>query len=141
MQTLYIVDNLGIYTGQTIEKSEQEGRKSNELPITPPALSDGEYAQWDGFSWVVLGGYPEPPVIVPVRVTMRQFQLALIETGHYDAVEAFIETLTGVEKKKALVEWRGAFAERASPSIAVYGASLGMTEEDIDNLFILADTK
>lgn len=93
-------------------------------------LTDDEIAELQG----------APLSMIPQRVTMRQFQLALIEVGQYDAVEAFIDTLTGVEKKKALVEWRGAFAERASPSIAVYGASLGMTEEDIDNLFILADT-
>lgn len=136
----YVYNRQGIYTGQSLNLTSFDPFPVLSTEIEPPALSSGEYARFLGGSWEVITELPETPVRIPSRVTMRQFQLALIEMGQYDTVEAFIDALTGVDKKKALVEWRGAFAERASPSIAVYGASLGMTEEDIDNLFILADT-
>lgn len=134
----YVFNGNGIFTGCVLSLNAQDTFPSLSTTIAPPALSAGEFARWNGGGWDVVTELPAVPVAVPQRVTMRQFQLALIDDGSYDAVVAFIDTLTGTEKKKALVEWNGAYAERVSPSINAYGAVLGMTEEDIDNIFIMA---
>ena len=136
----YIYDKRGVYFGRYLDITEYDTYPFLSTLVEPPTLSDGEYAKWTGDEWSVITDIPVKPPVVPQSVTMRQFKLALIEAGVFDSVEDFIVTLTGVDYKKAMVEWNGAFAERSSPSISTYGAGLGMTSEDVDNLFILADT-
>lgn len=79
---------------------------------------------------------PEPgPEPVPQRISRFQARAALLDAGLLADVEiAVSETapLTQLAWAEA-TEWM-----RDSPAIAVIGAALGLSPEDIDNLFIEA---
>lgn len=86
--------------------------------------------------------FPEPPPYVepaptPVtRVSPRQARLALLDAGLLDTVET---ELAKPENKAALISWEYATSvERDSPLIATIGGALGMTEQQIDDLFTAA---
>lgn len=80
---------------------------------------------------------PEPP-IVPSDVTMRQARLALLEQGLLATVDANMASATEADQ----IEWEYAtYVYRDSALVSNMAASLGLTDTDIDNLFILAGTK
>lgn len=70
------------------------------------------------------------------EVTMRQARLALIDAGHYEAVNDAIHDMTGVDGLKAQVEWDFArTVERASPIVGMLAGMLALDDEALDNLF------
>ena len=78
-----------------------------------------------------------PPTIagVPQEVTMRQARLALLGAGLLDNVNSAIATAG----QAALIEWEFANSVvRGSPFITQLGAALGMTDAQIDALFVAA---
>lgn len=107
-----------------------------------PGLVDGANAAigdtWDGSS------FSRPvaePVQVPASVTMRQARLALLGAGVLSTVNAAIAAMPGAEGDAARIEWEYARdVERDSPLIAGLVPALGMTEAQIDQLFITAAT-
>lgn len=101
-----------------------------------------------GYSYEIIGDVAEAtpifediPVIVPESVSKAQGKAALLQSGLLGLVEHYIENLSGAEKTLALIafndttEWR-----RDSPFLEKAAASLGMTEEHLDNLFVLANS-
>ena len=88
---------------------------------------------------------PEPePVLtpaVPQSVSRAQGKLALIQAGLWPAAIAFVDGITDpAQKAYAEValndtqEWR-----RDSPFLASAAAALGLSEEQLDTLFITAE--
>jgi hypothetical protein len=79
---------------------------------------------------------PTPTVAgVPTRVTMRQARLALLGAGLLDAVT----TAVGKADKAAQIEWEYAgFVERNAGLVPAMASALGMTDEQIDALFVAA---
>jgi len=82
---------------------------------------------------------PQPPG-PPTVVTRAQGKAALIQAGLWDAVEAYVGSITDpTEKALALValddttEWR-----RDSPFLATAAAALGLSETQLDDLFVTA---
>lgn len=77
---------------------------------------------------------PEP-VIIPAEISSIQAKLAIADAGLMAPVEAFVAALSARDK----IYWDCAdtFA-RTHPLIEQARMALGMTHEDIDNLFILA---
>ena len=74
-------------------------------------------------------GVPEP---VPATITALQARLALAQMGALEAVEAFIEKAGGAAK----IVWEYATViERNSPLVEGAAAALGMTGEQMDDLF------
>lgn len=72
---------------------------------------------------------------VPQVVTMRQARLALLSAGLLDQVQ----TAIAQAPRAFQIAWEFASdVERNSPVIAALSSTLGLTEEQIDNLFILA---
>jgi hypothetical protein len=72
------------------------------------------------------------PVPVPEIVSRFQARAALMDAGLLDAVEAAIDQ-AGPRERLAwaeTVEWN-----RDSPTIAAIGAALGLTSDQIDDLF------
>jgi hypothetical protein len=77
----------------------------------------------------------EAVVIIPDVVTMRQARLALLQSGLLSTVSLAIAS--GGEADK--IEWEYATeVNRNQPLVQNMKAGLGLTDADLDNLFILA---
>jgi len=91
---------------------------------------------------VPVGGRIEigaPPTIdpntVPAVVTRRQALLALLAAGKLDAVELVIQNAP----RAVQIAWGSAGTfERSSPLIDTIAPQVGLTDADVDNLFIEA---
>ena len=81
----------------------------------------------------------KPP---PPKVTNRQMRRALLDLGLLDDVDTFFTTFqdqTFVRKIK--IDWEyGTEVERGSPFVLEFSKYAGMTNEQVDGLFVLANT-
>jgi len=78
-----------------------------------------------------------PPV--PVVVEMAQARLALLQAGLLDTVEQAIAAGTGPAGRAAQIEWQfRARVSRSSPIVVSLAKSLGLTAQQLDNLFTAA---
>ncbi len=92
----------------------------------------GRYVQ----GWVVV---PAPAPAVPESVTMRQCRIALLDAGLLDAVQSSIATMPGTEGERARIDWEYALEVRRDwPLIAYMAGDLGLTDEQVDGLFVAA---
>lgn len=74
---------------------------------------------------------------VPLKVTMRQARKALLLVGKLDAVNAAINALPSPARELAKIEWEySQEVQRAWPLVAQLIPALGMTEREMDELFI-----
>ena len=81
---------------------------------------------------------PEPPpeVIIPQRITARQAQLALLDAGLLDDVDAIIEALPANVRAHVRIEWgRAMHVERGSTVMQMVATALGLTAAQVDDLF------
>ena len=77
--------------------------------------------------------------MTPTVVTMRQARLALLDIGMLDVVQGAIEQ-SGDQSMK--VEWEYAIEVRRDwNSLIAMTESMGMTSDELDDIFILAGTK
>lgn len=78
-------------------------------------------------------------VVVPSEVTPVQARLALLNAGIYEDALTSLESLTGSEKNRAMIEWEYASTiKRDNYFISVIGSQLNLSDAEIDNLFIAA---
>lgn len=81
---------------------------------------------------------PPPPVVVPGSISARQARLALLRINKLDAVEPAIESMPSPDKEQAQIEWEYATEiERNHPFVKKLAAGLGLTDDQIDQLFIM----
>jgi len=74
-------------------------------------------------------------------VTMRQARLALLQSGLLAQVNAAVAAMPGVEGDAARIEWEFSGAvERNLPLVQSLATALGLTETQLDDLFMLAAT-
>lgn len=79
------------------------------------------------------------PSSIPQEITMRQARLALHEAGLLSNVSTAIASLSEPVKTKAQIEWEYSNAlQRDNPFVTTLGTALGLSSDDIDNLFITA---
>ena len=87
---------------------------------------------------------PPPPTQAEIAasiqvVSMRQARLALLAAGHLGTVSAAIAAMTGPSGDAARIEWEFSnTVERNKPLVASMGTVLGMSESDLNNLFLAA---
>ena len=78
---------------------------------------------------------------VPLRIFPRQLWLALIQHGiTEDHVAAIVATLPTAQQYAVKAELKGHVYERTSPWIDQFGAALGKTPDDIDDVFIAGES-
>lgn len=79
------------------------------------------------------------PVPVPTEVTMRQARLALLAANLLDAANAAVAGMTGDAGKAAQIDWEYATSvNRHNGLVTQMGAALGLTDAQIDALFVAA---
>lgn len=79
--------------------------------------------------------------VTPERCSKRQGELALLEAGKLDAVEAAIAAIDdAVAKRRAQIEYGADVWERDNLFLQGMWAALGGTPEELDDLFRLAVT-
>lgn len=84
---------------------------------------------------------PDEPVI-PSVVTMAQAKLALLYAGLFEAAEQYINDLPEPLKSAALIEWNHRQTlEREHPLVGQVADGLGLTEQQLDDLFLDASTR
>jgi hypothetical protein len=102
------------------------------------AQSEGKVivADEDGFPQAI-----EPPLvtIIPVSVTPKQARLALLDAGLLATVETAIGGMTGDDGIKARISWEWAMEiRRDDPLLVSLATTLGLSSEQIDQLFLAA---
>lgn len=115
--------------------------KDQALIPADPANSD--YAAY--LQWVDEGNEPlpyvAPPPVVPDAVTMRQARRALLGAGLLSQVNAAIASLPSPQKEAAAIDWEYAQeVERHNGLVPAMAQALGMTDAQLDALFIVADS-
>ncbi len=77
-----------------------------------------------------------PPAPVPAEVTMRQARLALLGVGKLDDVDTAIDGLPEPQRSAARIEWDySSTVRRQQPLVLALAPALGLSSEDLDNLF------
>ncbi|UZV40224.1 hypothetical protein Acica_19 [Acidovorax phage Acica] len=87
--------------------------------------------------------YPERPVAssAPPEVTMGQARLALHDIGKLQAVEAVLASMPEPARTRAKIEWDyRPTVRRDSQLVAQLGAAIGLSGEQLDELFTHAAT-
>ncbi len=81
----------------------------------------------------------DPAPKVPVSVTMRQARMALLNAGLLNAVNAAIAAIPGASGDAARIEWEfSSEVQRNRPLLSGLAQALGLSEAQIDQLFITA---
>lgn len=124
-----------------------EGGVVVDMVVADPAeMADGRvWVQGDGaaigYLWdgVTLTPPAPAPVTIPQSVTMRQARLALLTAGKLAGVDAVIDAMNEPLRSAAKIEWEYAHAvERNSALVSLLGPALGMTDGEVDALFVEA---
>lgn len=128
--------NFGPYN--TIEVLADRYRCDNNTDLPFTVVGQGEIVEADTITWPEP---PAPPVPVPQSVTMRQARLALHAAGLLAGVDAAIASMQEPAKTAAAIEWEYASeVERNAGLVPAMAAALGMSDADIDDLFVTAAT-
>ena len=118
-------------------KLNEEATYANKLGTTEwhSVTTSSEY-----LAWLAEGNTPDPyvpPPPIPQSVTRFQARVALVQAGHFDTIDTYIATLPKTDVKR--LAWEDAAEwERASPTLNFLANMLGLTDTDVDDLFILA---
>jgi hypothetical protein len=107
-------------------------------PDDSPTQADGVLGVYIESDWEQMR-QDEMKNRTPQQVTMRQARLALLGAGLLAGVDAAIASLPEPDKSAAQIEWEyAAVVQRGSGLVPAMGAALGMTEAQLDALFITA---
>lgn len=80
---------------------------------------------------------PTPVVVVPIEISARQARLALLGAGLLADVDTAIAAMPSPDKEQAQIEWQYATTiNRNHPFVVNLGAALGLSNAQLDDLFI-----
>lgn len=141
MTIIYTYDADGIFSGA--QEVDAMGPMPRGVLTSPPPTSAPEVALWTGAGWTVLPErvpVPAPRAPVPAQVARAQGKAALITAGLWAGVEAFVAAIID-PTERALAEvalhdtqqW-----QRSSPFLNAAKEGLGLTDEQLDALFVAA---
>lgn len=100
------------------------------LPAGVVAITETEMQDILAAKQAAAEAAPKP---VPAHVTMKQARLALLDANLLDTVESNISALPKADQ----IEWEFSLTvQRASPLVASLAATLGLTDAQVDQLFV-----
>lgn len=90
---------------------------------------------------IIINQEKEKEITIPKECSMRQARLALLNAGILTQVADYIASIVGTEGDAARIEWDfGTVVMRSHALVQSVLPALGLTEADIDNLFIDSQT-
>lgn len=92
---------------------------------------------------IAKSGSTVPKIVrsLPKEVTMRQARLALLSVGILSEVNSAINSMPSPQKEEAQIEWEYSNSLlRTNPLVLALGPALGMSSDQLDQLFVLAST-
>lgn len=103
-----------------------------QVPLKP-----GAGYSWNGVQWQAP---PPSPPAVPQVVTRRQARQALLLAGRLQDVQPAIDAIADpVQRGMVQIEWDDSQEfQRNRPTLLALATAIGMTSQDIDNLFTQA---
>ena len=85
-RTVYVTDELGVWTGETVKFGFFEGHPSSWSSIEPPTTAEGQFAVWDGFAWSIVDERPQA-ARAPVSLAIGTLWDRLTD-AEWDALDA-----------------------------------------------------
>ena len=107
------------------------------------ALPRSNYPEAPHIGWKRVAGVFQPPApsaqAVPASVPKRKIMKRLNRTGNLDTVQAAIDAQTGADGRDIQIDWKVADdIERVGAIAALIQSVLGLTNKQVDNIFIAA---
>jgi hypothetical protein len=106
------------------------------IPFEPACVDYQQYLQW-----VAEGNTPEPyippPPPIPTTVTRFQALATLAAGGYLDTVHTYIDALPRSNIQRLAFE-NATDWERSSPTLAALATMLGLSNAQVDELFVAA---
>ena len=133
MITRYFYDSEFYYTHtETMDIRQPYSRLSTT--ITPPENPDNKPMELTMDGWVIRDVRPPKPETVPASITPVQARVVMNHHNLRDSVEALISQSENQDIKDY---WEFSLAiERNNPILLSMAEQLGLTDEQLDNLFI-----
>lgn len=106
----------------------------------PADSANSDYVEY--LAWRTLGNTPTayvtPPTPVPTEITMRQARRVLLNAGLLSRIGTAIAAMPEPQKSEAQIEWEySSTVQRHNGFVSALGPSLGLSEAQIDALFIV----
>lgn len=128
----YAVINDGVVVNHALADDPEFAVAQGWIPAGDSNIGD----LWDGETFTPA---PPAPPVVPASVTMRQARLALLGAGLLDDVDAAINAMPSPQKEAARIAWEySQEVQRHNGVVAALGPLLGLTDAQIDDLFLTA---
>lgn len=129
----YAVINDGVVVNHALADDAEFAAAQGWIPAGDSDIGD----LWDGENFTPA---PPAPLVVPESVTMRQARLALLGAGLLDDVDAAINAMPSPQKEAARISWEySQEVQRHNGVVASLGPLLGLTDAQIDDLFLAAE--
>lgn len=125
---------------ETVIKSTAYSGDQMQLFRDDVTTYGGDITEYEALIAEVEAAYvppPPAPVVIPAVVSMRQARLALLQQDLLGTVNAAIAQGNEADK----ITWEYATeVRRTDPLVANMALALNLSEQDLDNLFLLAAT-
>ena len=125
-------DDKGVYReAETLPAPYVVSVRGDDVVYTPTAIPcrPDESYYWDGTEW------QNHTVPVPTQITKLQAYSAMSSLGYTAAFDTFMD-----QNPTAKTAWDlASIVERSNPLVSALASALGLSDADIDTVFIAAD--